>query len=70
LPVIVVLLVTYSIQELPPMAELEASIPVFGADGERKCSALSLVDMQRCQATATSINGLFCSLHAKQCHGK
>ncbi|KKZ63042.1 hypothetical protein EMCG_02612 [[Emmonsia] crescens] len=38
-------------------------------NGNRKCSALSLVDEKPCEAPATSSNGLFCPFHSRQCHG-
>ncbi|ESZ95248.1 hypothetical protein SBOR_4360 [Sclerotinia borealis F-4128] len=34
-----------------------------------QCSALNLSDEKRCLETATSVNGLFCSFHSKQCQG-
>lgn len=32
-----------------------------------QCSALNISDQQRCEEAATSINGLFCSFHSRQC---
>lgn len=34
-----------------------------------QCNALNVSDEKRCLETATSINGLFCSFHSKQCQG-
>ncbi|KAG4026378.1 hypothetical protein MFRU_041g00230 [Monilinia fructicola] len=34
-----------------------------------QCNALNVSDESRCLETATSINGLFCSFHSKQCQG-
>ena len=34
-----------------------------------RCTALNLSDEALCTETATSINGLFCSLHSRQCQG-
>ncbi|KAL9633520.1 MAG: hypothetical protein Q9164_004648, partial [Protoblastenia rupestris] len=33
----------------------------------RLCTALNVSDQQRCEESATSLNGLFCSFHSKQC---
>ncbi|PQE18079.1 mfs allantoate protein [Rutstroemia sp. NJR-2017a BVV2] len=33
------------------------------------CHALNVSDEKRCLETATSINGLFCSFHSRQCQG-
>lgn len=35
-----------------------------------KCTALSLADGQKCDATAISAGGQFCKFHARQCFGK
>ncbi|PGH06359.1 hypothetical protein GX51_02369 [Blastomyces parvus] len=43
--------------------------PASVDNGDRKCSALSLVDEKPCEALATSTNGLFCTFHSRQCHG-
>ncbi|EEP82860.1 predicted protein [Uncinocarpus reesii 1704] len=42
---------------------------IGGLSTQGQCSALSLADEKPCQAAATSVNGLFCGLHARQCHG-
>ena len=34
-----------------------------------KCSALNLSDQSRCDDEATSLNGLFCQFHSRQCQG-
>ena len=34
-----------------------------------RCTALNLSDETLCTETATSLNGLFCSLHSRQCQG-
>ncbi|KAM3087999.1 hypothetical protein ACMFMG_002064 [Clarireedia jacksonii] len=34
-----------------------------------QCHALNVSDEKRCLETATSINGLFCSFHSRQCQG-
>lgn len=34
-----------------------------------QCSALNVSDQSRCDDEATSVNGLFCSFHSKQCQG-
>ncbi|KAK2771436.1 hypothetical protein FQN52_000501 [Onygenales sp. PD_12] len=41
----------------------------LGDNGQKKCSALSLVDEKPCDTAATSTDGLFCVFHSKQCHG-
>src|SRR5277367_539868 len=35
----------------------------------RKCTALFVSDEKQCQDPATSLNGLFCNFHSKQCQG-
>jgi hypothetical protein len=35
----------------------------------RKCTALFVSDEKQCQDPATSLNGLFCYFHSKQCQG-
>jgi len=32
-----------------------------------RCSALNVSDQLRCEEGATSLNGLFCSFHSRQC---
>ncbi|KAF7909232.1 hypothetical protein EAE99_011447 [Botrytis elliptica] len=34
-----------------------------------QCNALNVSDEKRCLENATSVNGLFCSFHSKQCQG-
>ncbi|KAK4944844.1 hypothetical protein LTR10_015763 [Elasticomyces elasticus] len=46
-------------------AELVSKLPSH----PKKCSALGLLDSQPCQSDATSLNGLFCQFHSRQCHG-
>lgn len=38
-------------------------------DDPSQCRALNVSDEMRCLETATSVNGLFCSFHSKQCQG-
>jgi len=35
-----------------------------------QCRALNVSDEKRCEETATSVNGMFCGFHSKQCQGK
>ena len=35
----------------------------------RKCTALFVSDEKQCQDPATSLNGLFCNFHSRQCQG-
>jgi hypothetical protein len=35
----------------------------------RKCTALFVSDEKQCQDPATSLNGLFCAFHSRQCQG-
>lgn len=34
-----------------------------------QCRALNVSDEKRCEETATSVNGMFCGFHSKQCQG-
>ncbi|TVY41457.1 hypothetical protein LOCC1_G005138 [Lachnellula occidentalis] len=34
-----------------------------------QCRALNVSDAKRCEETATSVNGMFCGFHSKQCQG-
>jgi len=38
-------------------------------DNPGQCKALNVSDEKRCLEAATSVNGLFCSFHSKQCQG-
>ncbi|EEQ92317.2 uncharacterized protein BDCG_07437 [Blastomyces dermatitidis ER-3] len=53
------------------MSTLSRDLEKFASvdNGDKKCSALSLVDEKPCEALATSSNGLFCPFHSRQCHG-
>ena len=37
---------------------------------EKRCTALNVSDESLCQESATSLNGLFCPYHSKQCQGQ
>jgi hypothetical protein len=39
------------------------------ANMSRKCTALFVSDEKQCQDPATSLNGLFCNFHSRQCQG-
>lgn len=45
------------------------SSPIMDINSPSQCNALNVSDEQRCLETATSVNGLFCSFHSKQCQG-
>lgn len=49
--------------------ELVSKVALEVLAAPRKCSALGLTDSQPCQSDATSLNGLFCQFHSRQCHG-
>jgi len=36
---------------------------------EGQCTALNVSDEKRCEENATSLNGLFCAFHSRQCQG-
>lgn len=38
-------------------------------DFSPQCNALNVSDEKQCLEIATSVNGLFCSFHSKQCQG-
>ncbi|KAL2061188.1 hypothetical protein VTL71DRAFT_7461 [Oculimacula yallundae] len=50
---------------------MQSSAPAIGESGAvgGVCRALNISDEKQCTATATSVNGLFCAFHSRQCQG-
>lgn len=51
--------------------QILSTSPAVGVDGAvgGVCRALNIADEKQCTAVATSINGLFCAFHSRQCQG-